>query len=320
MKPRWSLLALPHWNGINAFIAFACMAIGIAGILITLRTSNPENTTGTLRVQRWSASSIIPPEFIPNGDTSLIDLKAGGQRIAPGHLQLRVYIIGNQTGRHITPQDFDSPITLHAISGYKILDVETKVPGNRPPIVVTRTGLSTAVIAPTLINAGESFSIKLLMATPKPAPLIEDPFVGDEGVIQWTAAIRGVDLAVTGFDRPQTQWLDEYAAGFFLMHKANATLAMVAIAFLLSWAQMVRIKLSTPVIRLTYFSTFEIAVRLGFAWAAAESLVSFDDTLLATKVWQNWACIAAYVALLLIPPRKSQDAEGRTENAPQSAA
>jgi hypothetical protein len=301
VKSRWSFLAAPHWNGINAIIGVGAIAIAITATLITLRVSNPEVTTGVVKVLRLSATSVFPTELMPETDLSLLTLAFNNQPVKLNHLQLRIYEIQNLTGRHVAPQDFDSPITLEALGGNKILTVDVTPMGNRPPIAVKLLGDSGAVIPPVLLNAGESLPVKILISTPSDAPLAADPYAGDEGVIRWTAEIKGADLAIGGFPRPQDTWLNAYTPGLFVSHNAHAVVAIVFVALLLSWVQLMRMAISSATVKLTIFRTAEVVIRLGLAWATAEALVSFEDTALATYASANWYCIAAYAVALFFP-------------------
>lgn len=301
VKSRWALLTLPHWNGITGLITILGIVVTI---LLGFHVSNPEETTGTLQVRRFLASNIVSSALLPTGETSSIGLNIGGQTFTPDRVQLRMYSIENHAGKYISPQDFDSPITLQALSGNRIIAVELTPPANRPAIPVTVTGGSTAVIGPTLINAGQVMLLKVFVETPKVPAAVEDPYSNGDQAIRWTAEIKGVNLSIIGLTRPQSEWIESYAPGFFVMHKANAVCAIIAIAFLLSCAQLLRLRMASPLLKLKALGILEVAVRLGLAWAAAESLISFEDTLLATTALPNWLCVGAYVLVLVLPPQR----------------
>lgn len=298
MDNKVSFWASPKWSGIGAIGTLVGLALTAIALWVSVHQANPKDSTGTLSIQRFIASSILPPEYFPNADQRPVRLSMGGLSALPGHLQLRTYLVQNLSGRHLTTADFDTPITVRALGGRKFVEVDVVPPANRPQIHVKVTG-DTAVIPPMLLNVGEVALIKVLLETPDVVPLLADPYANDDGVLAWTAQIKGFDLSVTGVDRSQTSWLNANPAGIFVIHLGNAVIAIVAISVLLSLLQLGAMAWRLGKISLSFARSVEISLRIALAWAAAEVLVSFADTQLSTHFWLNWVCLAVYGALLL---------------------
>lgn len=312
MRKLLSLLSLAQWNGIGAIAGVvAC----VATILIGLRASAPPGitsatgvtrATGFVQVQGLGAWPFYQFLEIPEAMQSAIKLTYNNQPVDAKHLQIRDYLIQNQTGRYLMPSDFDAPIAVKSLGGNKIvgIDVSFEPPLNRPAIVVERPADNLAVIPPMLLNAHETIRVHVLLSNPEPVPRHGDPFAGDDGVLQWTAEIKGAELSIVSFPGPypsKHSWFETYVLGVRVMHAGNAIVAIVAIALLLSWLQLKSIAIIRPVMELTALRSIEMTARIGLAWAAAEVLVSFDDTSNALLWPFNWLCLIVYL-IALIPP------------------
>lgn len=297
MAEKGSFWISPKWTVVGVIVGgIALIASLVIGYTQIWMASHPDSV-GVVKLQRVSASSVIPSEILPESATVLFE----GMTIAPGHLQSRTYLLQNLTNHHLVPADFDAPLTAHMLAGEKVLSISVTLPANRPPLKIEHSA-DTVVIPPMLLNVGESVSVNLLVATPNAVRLFEDPFAGEESVIRWTTEIKGVDFQVTGADPVIKNMFDPTQWGIYILHHGMAIYALLATGVLFSFLQilatarrMARFDLATCVV---------LAFRVALAWSAAEALVSFADTLLATWVWANWAVVAAFFVSLVPVPKK----------------
>jgi hypothetical protein len=313
-----SFWASSKWSGIGAIATLVGLALTATGLWLSVHLANPKDSTGTLHIQRFIASSILPPEYFPNADQAPVRLSMGGLSALPGHLQLRTYLVQNLSGRHLTTADFDTPITVRALGGRKFVEVDVVPPANRPPIRVKVTA-DTATIPPMLLNVGEVALIKVLIQTSDVVPLLAEPYANDDGVLAWTAQIKGFDLSVTGADRNQVSWLNSNVPGIFVIHTGYAVFAMVAIGVLLSLLQLGAMAWRRGKIILSFVRSVEISLRIALAWGAAEVLVTFADTQLSTYFWVNWFVLAIY-GMLLLPVHLLFRRKAAHKPAPQNPA
>jgi len=75
--------------------------------------------------------------------------------------------------------------------------------------------------------------------------------------------------------------------------------ALVVIALLFSLIQLAAMAWHHGKVTLTFLRSVEIAARLALAWATAEVLVSFADTMFTASYWVNWTMLLVYAASLV---------------------
>lgn len=298
MDTKSSFLGSPKWNGVAAIVGIFALAFAGISFWLMTRQAAPKKTTGVVQIQRSMALSILLPQYFSSIGGSPITLSINGKLLTPGHLQMRLYTVRNLTDRPITASDFDTPITVRALGGRKIIGLEVSPPANRPPIKIHLTS-DMAVISPVLLNVGEMMSIQMLLQTPKQLPIFADPYKNDEGVLKWTAEIKGAELSVTGADRDKTPWLASKLTSLYIMHQGDAVIAITIIGLLLSLLQLGSMAWRYGKVSLDFGRSVEITLRIALAWAVSEALVSFADTPYAARYWVNSACFVVYVILLL---------------------
>lgn len=291
----------PRWNGVAAIATLVGLIIAAISLWVNVQQTNPQASIGVVRIQRFFATSLLPPENFPGAGSTRIKLSISGLSVSPGHLQLRSYFLENLTGRPISASSFDAPIVVHALGGRKIVRLDVLPPANRPPIAV-QISSNTATISPMLLNVGEVATIRVLLQVPDEVPLFADPYTNDDGVLTWTTEIKGAELSIVGLDRPQSSWFKANYPGVLVVHIGNAVIAIVVIAVLLSLIQLSAMAWQRGPLNLNFVRGVEISFRIALAWTASEVLVSFADTLLSTMFWINWACLVVY-AILLLPLR-----------------
>jgi hypothetical protein len=296
MTEKSSVWRSESWMGIGVVVAVLGILVTVVSILVTIWLARHPDSVGVMKLQRFSAVSVIPSETLPSGTTVSLE----GTTITPGHLQLRTYLLQNLTNHHITPSDFDAPLTAHILGGGSVVSVIVTLPANRPPLKLEHT-IDTITIPPMLLNVGENAVINLMIATPNPIKLFGDPYANDDGVVQWTAEVKGVEFQVTGADLITRNMFDPTEWGIYILHHGMAIYALLATGLLFTFLQIYMA--ARRVTKFDLITCAVLALRIALAWSAAEALVSFADTLLATLAWANWAVVGAFVASLVPLPR-----------------
>jgi hypothetical protein len=262
-------------------------------------------TAGVVQVQRGITYPLFGEPTLPDGsNTPQFGLTLNGQAVPMGHLQMRPYTLRNLSGRNLAKADFESPITIKAAPGQRILYVGVNPAPGHAPVKVTLTGDTQAVIDPMLLNINEAVSIDIILYRMPEIPSAESPYADDSGVLSWTADIKGADLSVTGAPRVEMpnaspiKWIRLYT-----FHLGYGVIALVIVGFLFSALQIKKFS-STESAKL--FRTREIAWlagRVTLAWIAADAVVRMFDYQFVPMFtgWDNWSIIGAYVATMIFP-------------------
>ncbi|WP_124450384.1 hypothetical protein [Burkholderia sp. Bp8992] len=289
-------LSDPAWTFVGVVVA---LCIGLISIL----PRSPGQLPGVLHIQRTLAMPMFgTAELLTAGNAPKFGLTLNGQALSMGHIQLRNYALTNLSGRHLEKSDFESPITISAVQGQKILYVGiTPAPGHAP-IDVALNGDSQAVISPMLLNINEAASINIILYKNNKDPVYDNAYSDDSGVLNWTADIRGADLNVSGLPRPEPSWFQSHGIVLYVLHADYAVIALVLAGFILSGLQIKRHDATEVGRRHDLRGIVVLSMRVSLAWIAADVLVRiFDNTIIPIAPWNNWSVIVLYVASMFFP-------------------
>jgi hypothetical protein len=261
-------------------------------------------TAGVVQVQRGITYPLFGAPTLLNGnDAPRFGLTLNNQPVPLGHLEMRPYTLRNLSGHNLGKTDFESPITIKAAPGDRIVYVGVNPAPGHAPIKVTIIGDAQAEIDPMLLNINEAASINILLYRTAGVPPLESPYADDSGVLSWTADIKGADLSVVGAPR-----LDMPTPGpilgliLYSYHVGYGVLALVVIGFLLSGLQIKKFSTTSSL----PFKTKDIAwlaLRVTLAWLTADTVVRmFDFQFVSFFSWRdNWAVIGAYIVSMIFP-------------------
>ncbi|MBU9208923.1 hypothetical protein [Burkholderia multivorans] len=258
---------------------------------------------GVVELERGFTYSLFDEPTLLAGANSLkFGLTLNNQPVPLGHLQVRPYTLRNLSGRNLSKADFESPITIKAAVGQKILYVGVNPALGHAPVKVTLVSDTEAVIDPMLLNINEQAVINILLYRESGTSSVESPFADDSGVLNWTADIKGANLSVVGVHRPEmppanpTKWILLYT-----MHMGYGVLALVIVGFLLSGLQIK--KFNSTVRSLDFKGIMLLAGRVTLAWIAADTIVRMFDYQVMPIFgrWDNWTIIGVYVVSMLFP-------------------
>jgi hypothetical protein len=261
-------------------------------------------TAGVVQIQRGFTYPLFGAPTLLNGsDAPQFGLTLNDQPVALGHLEMRPYTLRNLSGRNLAKADFESPITIKAAPGQRILYVGVNPAPGHSPVAVTLTGDAQAVIDPMLLNINEEASINILLYRTAGVPPADSPYADDSGVLKWTADIKGADLNVVG--APRTELPTTYVGGiiFYTAHLGYGVIALVLVGFLLSGLQIMKFSKTESA---QSFKTKEmawLAGRVTLAWITADTVVRmFDFQIAHMFTWvNNWSIIGAYIATMIFP-------------------
>lgn len=267
---------------------------------------------GVVQVQRGITYPLFgAPTALDGNDAPRFGLTLNDQPVPLGHLEMRPYTLRNISGRNLTKSDFESPITIKAAPGLRILYVGvTPAPGHSP-VKVNLTGDTQAVVDPMLLNINEEVAINILLYRNAGVPLAESPYVDDSGILSWTADIKGADLRVVGsphFDMPTTnpvRWVTLYTA-----HLGYGVIALVLVGFLLSGFQIKKFSIGNSAHSFNAKEVVWLSGRVTLAWITADVVVRMFDFQVMSFMWfNNWSIIALYIATMVfpLPPNSSAD-------------
>ncbi|WP_448165223.1 hypothetical protein [Burkholderia cepacia] len=260
-------------------------------------------TAGVVEVERGFTYSLFDaPTLLADANSLKFGLTLNNQPVPLGHLQIRPYTLRNLSGRNLSKADFESPITIKAASGQKILYVGMNPAPGHAPVKVTLVSDTEAVIEPMLLNINEQAAVNILLYRESGVSSVESPFADDSGVLNWTADIKGANLSVVGVHRPEmppanpTKWILLYT-----MHMGYGVVALVIVGFLLSGLQIK--KFSSTVRSLDSKGIILLAGRVTLAWIAADTIVRMFDYQVIPIFgrWDNWTVIGVYVASMIFP-------------------
>ncbi|WP_144026302.1 hypothetical protein [Burkholderia pseudomallei] len=261
-------------------------------------------TAGVVQVQRGITYPLFGAPTLLNGsDAPQFGLTLNDQPVPLGHLEMRPYTLRNISGHNLAKSDFESPITIKAAPGQRILYVGVNPAPGHSPVKVSLTGDTQAVIDPMLLNINEEASINILLYRTTGVPIAESPYADDSGVLSWTADIKGANLSVVGSSRvemPTTSPIKGII--LYTAHFGYGVVSLVLVGFLLSSLQIKKFSAGKSV---QSFKTKEIAWlagRVTLAWITADTVVRMFDFQVMLFTWlNNWSIIAAYIATMIFP-------------------
>jgi hypothetical protein len=278
-------------------------------------------TAGVVQIQRTFTYPLFgEPTGLSGGDAPQFGLTLNGQPVPLGHLQMRPYILRNLSSRNLAKSDFESPITIKAAPGQRLLYVGVSPAPGHAPVKVTLNGDTEAVIDPMLLNINEQASINILLYREAGVPPAESPYADDSGVLNWTADIKGADLSVIGLSRVEMPNASPIRGVLlYTAHFGYGVIALVFIGLLLSGLQIKKFSTTKLV---GSFKTMEIAWlagRVTLAWITADTVVRmFDYQTLPFSWLDNWSIITAYIATMIFP--LAQDSKGDPKQAASDPA
>ncbi|MDR6384000.1 hypothetical protein [Paraburkholderia caribensis] len=261
-------------------------------------------TAGVVQIQRNFTYPLFgAPTGLNSSDAPQFGLTLNGQPVPLGHLQMRPYTLRNLSRHNLVKSDFESPITITAAPGQKILYVAVNPAPSHAAVKVALSGDTQAVIDPMLLNINEEASINILLYRASGVPPAESPYSDDSGVLSWTADIKGADLSVVGSPQVEMPTLSPVQGiRLYTVHFGHGVIALVFVGFLLSCLQIK--KFSTTKCAQS-FTTKEIAWlggRITLAWITADTVVRMFDYQLMLFSWlDNWSIIVAYIATIIFP-------------------
>ncbi|MBB2930148.1 hypothetical protein [Paraburkholderia silvatlantica] len=262
-------------------------------------------TAGAVQVQRGFTYALFgAPTLINGSDAPQFGLTLNDKPVPLGHLEMRPYTLRNLSGRNLAKADFETPITIKATPGQRILYVGVNPAPGHAPVKVTLTGDTQAVVDPMLLNINEEVSINILLYRAAGVPLAENPYADDSGVLSWTADIKGADLSVVG--APHVEMPTTYPIRGIVLYTAHlgyGVIALVLVGFLLSGLQIKKFSATKST---QSFKTKEIlwlAGRVTLAWITADTVVRmFDYQIVPLFTWRdNWSIIGAFIATMIFP-------------------
>ncbi|WP_157130411.1 hypothetical protein [Burkholderia pseudomallei] len=261
-------------------------------------------TAGVVQVQRGITYPLFGTPTLLNGsDAPQFGLTLNDQPVPLGHLEMRPYTLRNISGHNLAKSDFESPITIKAVSGQRILYVGVNPAPGHSPVKVSLTGDTQAVIDPMLLNINEEASINILLYRTTGVPIAESPYADDSGVLSWTADIKGANLSVVGSPRVEMPTASPIKGIIlYTAHFGYGVVSLVLVGFLLSGLQIKKFSAGKSV---HLFKTKEIAWlagRVTLAWITADTVVRMFDFQVMSFTWlNNWSIIAVYIATMIFP-------------------
>ncbi|MFM0663316.1 hypothetical protein [Paraburkholderia sediminicola] len=259
---------------------------------------------GVVQVQRGFTYSLFGTPTFDGSDAPKFGLTLNDQPVPLGHLETRPYTLRNLSGRNLTKGDFESPITIKAMPGHRILYIGVNPAPGHAPVSVSLTGDTQAVIDPMLLNIGEQVSINILIYNTTEVPVAENPYSDDSGILNWTADIKGADLSVTGsprVDLPNATPVPGIM--LYTAHMGYGIIALVLVGLLFSVFQIKKFSTSRTSNWLNNSGIFWLACRVTLAWITADAVVRmFDYQVIRFFTWiDNWSIIGAYIATMIFP-------------------
>jgi hypothetical protein len=265
---------------------------------------NAAPTAGVVQVQRGITYPLFgAPTALNGSDAPQFGLTLNDQPVPLGHLEMRPYTLRNISGHNLAKSDFESPITIKAVPGQRILYVGVNPAPGHAPVKVTLTGDTQAVIDPMLLNINEEASINILLYRTAGVPLAESPYADDSGILGWTADIKGADLNVLGSPRVEMPTTSPIRGIIlYTAHFGYGVIALVLVGFLLSGLQIKKFSITKSA---QSFKTKEVAWlagRVTLAWITADTIVRMFDFQVMSFTWlSNWSIIVAYIATMIFP-------------------
>lgn len=265
---------------------------------------NATPTAGVVQVQRGFTYPLFgAPTALNGSDAPKFRLTLNDQPVPLGHLEMRPYTLRNISGHNLAKSDFESPITIKAAPGQKILYVGVNPAPGHAPVKASLTNDTQIVIDPMLLNINEEASINILLYRTAEARTTESPYADDSGILSWTADIKGANLSVVGspkFEMPNPS----PAKGIILYtaHFGYSVIALVAVGFLLSSLQIRKFGATRSALPLNIKDIAWLAGRVTLAWITAETVVRMFDFQIIPFTWlNNWSIIFAYIASMIFP-------------------
>jgi hypothetical protein len=276
----------------------------LAAIVAPYFKQDAQPTAGVLQVQRSVTYPLFgAPTVLDGADAPKFALTLNNQPVPLGHLEMRNYSMHNLSGRNLGKADFESPITIKAAPGQRILYVGVNPAPGHAPIKVSLVGDTHAVIDPMLLNIDETASINILLYRENGIPATESPYSDDSGVLAWTADIKGADLSVVGSPRvemPTTspvKWIILYTA-----HIGYGVIALVLTGLALSAFQIKKFGTTRKENWFNWSGTFWLSFRIAYAWVTADTIVRmFDFQFMYYSPWTNWMIIGIYIVTMIFP-------------------
>jgi hypothetical protein len=271
-------------------------------------------TAGVVQVQRTFTYSLFDaPTGLNGGDAPQFGLTLNGQPVPLGHLQMRPYTLRNLSRRNLVKSDFESPITIKAAPGQKILYVGVNPAPGHAPVKVTLTGDTQAVIDPMLLNINEEATINVLLYRVSGVPLAESPYADDSGVLSWTADIKGADLSVVGSPRIEMPPASPiYGVLLYTAHFGYAVIALIFVGFLLSGFQIKKFSTTKSARSFKIKEIACLAGRVTLAWVTADTVVRMFDYQIMPFSWlDNWSIILAYIVTIIFPLAPDSSADSK---------
>jgi hypothetical protein len=259
---------------------------------------------GVVQVQRGFTYSLFGTPTFDGSNAPKFGLTLNDQPVPLGHLETRPYTLRNLSGRNITKGDFESPITIKAMPGHRILYIGVNPAPGHAPVSASLTGDTQAVIDPMLLNIGEQVSINILIYNTTEVPVAENPYADDSGILNWTADIKGADLSVTGsprVDLPNTTPVPGIM--LYIAHMGYGVIALVLVGLLFSAFQIKKFSTTRTNDWLNNSGIFWLACRVTLAWITADAVVRmFDYQVIRFFTWiDNWSIIGTYIATMIFP-------------------
>lgn len=287
----------------DGVVAGVIVPIALAVAAPYLKQDAPP-TAGVVQVQRTFTYPLFGvPTGLDGGDAPQFGLTLNGQPVPLGHLEMRPYTLRNLSRRNLVKSDFESPITIKAVPGQKILYVGVNPAPGHAPVKVTLTGDVQAVIDPMLLNINEEVAINVLLYRVSGVPLAESPYADDSGVLNWTADIKGADLSVVGSPRVEMPTTSPIH-GIFLYtgHFGYGVIALVITGFLLSGFQIKKFSATKFARSFGIKEIAWLAGRVTLAWVTADTVVRMFDYQIMSFGWlDNWSIIIAYITIMIFP-------------------
>lgn len=275
---------------------------------------NAAPTAGVVQIQRGFAYDLFgAPTALNSSDAPKFGLTLNGQPVPLGHLEMRPYTLRNISGHHLIKSDFESPITITAEPGQRILYVGVNPAPGHPPVKASLTGDTQAVIDPMLLNINEEASINILLYRTNGLPITKNLFADDSGILSWTADIKGANLSVVGPQKPEIpstgpiNWIILYTA-----HFGYGVIFLVVVGFLLSALQIKKFSAEKYEFPLNIEGIAWLTGRVTLAWITAETVVRMFDYQVIPFTWlNNWTTIGVYIATMIFPLPRQLSRDGK---------
>jgi len=261
-------------------------------------------TAGVVQIRRGITYPLFgAPTGLDGSDAPQFGLTLNGQPVPLGHLEMRPYTLRNISGHNLTKSDFESPITIKAAPGQKILYVGVNPAPGHAPVKVSLTGDTQAVIDPMLLNINEEAAINIILFRTTGVPIAENPYSDDSGILSWTADIRGADLSVIGsphLEMPTTNPIRGIT--LYIAHFGYGVVALVLVGFLFGGLQIKKFSAEKSAPPFNIMEIAWLAGRVTLAWVTADTVVRmFDFQIVSFTPLNNWSIIATYIATMIFP-------------------